>query len=354
MGWADRSDLGLTTRDLDLAMSRARFPAVPSSTGSALTIDRMSPSGEQLAQLPSGIELCFETFGERSDPPVLLVMGLGGPMGWWANDFCAALAEAGYFVIRYDNRDTGRSTKLREHRVRRADMAKAAVGIVRDAPYSLNDLADDGFGLLDHLNIERAHVVGVSMGGMICQTMAIVHPDRVLSLTSIMSTTGKRSVGFPLPRLLPSLFAPAGRTRDEFAARSVRGSQLIGSARYPTSDEDALVRAYETYDRGWSASGVARQLMAILTQPDRTEALAELDLPVTVVHGSSDPLVHRSGGRATARAIAYARYIEIPGLAHDLPRQLHSRLVEIIAETTRRAPDSRAPDSRAPADSDPH
>ncbi|WP_375002528.1 alpha/beta fold hydrolase [Aeromicrobium sp. CTD01-1L150] len=297
----------------------------------------MAGSGEQFAHLPSGIDICHETFGDTADPPVLLVMGLGGPMGWWAMEFCEELAAEGLFVIRYDNRDTGRSTKLRQYHVSKLDIVKAAVGMVKNPPYRLGDLADDAFGLLDHLGIDQAHLVGVSMGGMIVQTMAIDRPERALSMTSIMSTTGRRTVGYQHPRVLPGLFASSGRTRDEYVARSLRATAMIASPDYPTTDEDARARAHETYDRGWTASGVARQLMAILTQTDRTAALADLDLPVTVVHGLKDPLVHRSGGKATADAIPRAEHIEIPGMAHDLPVQLHGTFIEAITGTIARS-----------------
>lgn len=296
----------------------------------------MAGSGEQFAHLPSGIDLCYETFGDPDHPTVLLVMGLGGPMGWWDVDFCERLAAHDLHVVRYDNRDTGRSTKLRQHRVSRIDLAKAVVGLAK-APYSIADMATDAFGLLDHLEVGAAHVVGVSMGGMIAQTMAVADPDRVLSLTSIMSTTGRRTVGYQNPRLLPALLSKAGHTRDEYVARSLRGTQMIASPDFPTDEKFARNRAYETYDRGWSASGVTRQVMAILTQPDRTEALKALDLPATVVHGTRDPLVHRSGGKATADAIRGSVHLEIDGMAHDLPNQLYDTLVDAIVRTVERA-----------------
>ncbi len=301
----------------------------------------MAGSGEQFAHLPSGIELCYETFGSSDDPAVLLVMGLGGPMNWWDSNLCEGLAARGLFVVRFDNRDTARSTKVRQRPVGRLDIPRAAVGLLKDPPYTLADLADDSWGLLDHLGVERAHLVGVSMGGMIVQTMALAHPDRCLSMVSIMSTTGRRTVGYQHPRVLPGLLSPAGRTREEFIARSLRNTKLLASPDYPTTDEHALARAEETYDRGWIASGVARQLLAILTQPDRTEALAALDLPVTVVHGLNDPLVDRSGGKATAGAIPGAEHVEVPGMAHDLPVQLHERFVDIIAATVERAKERR-------------
>ena len=297
----------------------------------------MSGSGEQFTDLPSGITLCFETFGSPEAPPVLLVMGLGGPMNWWDTSFCERLADEGLFVIRFDNRDTGRSTHLREHRVGRPDIVKAAVGLVRHPPYRLDDLAEDAFGLLDHLGLEAAHLVGVSMGGMIVQTMAIARPERALSLTSIMSTTGRRTVGFQNPRVLPGLFLSNGEGREGYVSRQLRGTPLISSPDYPTAEAAVRARAEETYDRGWSPDGVVRQLLAILTQPDRTKALGRLRVPVTVVHGTKDPLVHRSGGKATAAAIPGAEHVEIPGMAHDLPEPLHGRIVEIIASTVARA-----------------
>jgi pimeloyl-ACP methyl ester carboxylesterase len=204
------------------------------------------------------------------------------------------------------------------------------------APYSLGDMAGDATGLLDHLGIERAHVVGVSMGGMIAQTIAIEHPDRALSLTSIMSTTGRRTVGFQNPKVYPMLLSSAGRTRDSYVARSLKGSKVIGSPAFPSDDVMARDRAYETYDRGWTASGVTRQMLAVLTQGDRTAALGTLDLPALVIHGLNDPLVHKSGGKATADAIPGAEHLEIAGMAHDMPAQLYSTYIDAIARTAAR------------------
>lgn len=296
----------------------------------------MTRSDEQFASLPSGIDICYETFGSADDPAVLLVMGLGGPMGWWSLEFCERLANRGFFVIRYDNRDTGRSTKLKQHRVGRSDIFKAFAGRGK-APYSLTDLADDAFGLLDHLGIERANLVGVSMGGMIVQTMAIANPERAVSMTSIMSTTGSRRVGWGHPRVMPGMLSSAGGTRESYAERSLRLSTLIGSPAYPSDETASRERAFETFDRGWSASGVTRQMLAVLTQPDRTKALAALDLPVTVIHGLADPLVHRSGGKATAAAIPGAEHLEIAGMGHDLPVQLYDTYIDAIVRTAERA-----------------
>lgn len=296
----------------------------------------MSGSGEQFASLPSGIDVCYETFGKPDDPPVLLIMGLGGPMNWWSTEFCEHLAARDFFVVRYDNRDTGRSTKLRQHRVTKADIFRTALGRGR-APYSIGDLAGDAVGLLDHLDIDQAHVVGVSMGGMIGQTLAIDHRDRVLSLTSIMSTTGRRGVGWTNPRLFPMMLGSAGSTRDSYAAQAIRSADALASPAYPPTREASMARAHETYDRGWSASGTARHILAVLTQPDRTKRLSEIDVPVTVLHGTNDPLVHRSGGRATAQAIRDAEHVEIEGWGHDLPVELYDTFIDAIAKTAARA-----------------
>ncbi|MEH3033499.1 MAG: alpha/beta hydrolase [Aeromicrobium erythreum] len=292
-------------------------------------------SEEQMASLHSGVEICFQTFGDPSDPPILLVMGLSGPMGWWDAGFCRDLAAGGHFVIRFDNRDVGRSTRFREHKVTRLDVVRAFLGLGK-GPYTLDDLADDAFGVLDHLGLEQAHVVGVSMGGMIVQTMAIARPERVLSMTSIMSTTGRRTVGFQSPKVIPGLLESIGDTREEYIAASLRTATRIASPEYPTTEEVSRARAEETWDRGPAGSGVLRQMLAILTQPDRTKALGRLEMPVTVVHGLADPLVHRSGGRATARAIPGARHLEIPGMAHDLPQQLHATFIEAITDCVAR------------------
>ncbi|SKB04747.1 alpha/beta fold hydrolase [Aeromicrobium choanae] len=298
--------------------------------------ESVAVSEESFAHLPSGLDLCHQTFGHPEDEPVLLVMGLGGPMTWWPEAFCVQLAARGFHVIRFDNRDTGRSTKLRHHRVSRTDIVKAYLGR-GSAPYGLDDLADDAAALLDHLGIDSAHVVGVSMGGMIAQTLAVEHADRVRSLTSIMSTTGRRRVGWIHPLVMRTMLAPAGRTRPEYAELSVRNGKAVASPAFPTPDDVAHARALETYDRGWIASGVSRHMLAVLTQPDRTERLGAVTVPTQVIHGSKDLLVHRSGGRATAAAIDGAELLEIAGMGHDLPAQLYGTFVDAIAATAARA-----------------
>lgn len=292
---------------------------------------------EEHAKLPNGMNICYDTFGEKDRPALLLIMGLGGPMTWWSADLCRLLAERGFFVIRYDNRDVGKSTKLRGVGGRRSDVIKTFVRPATPPPYTLGDMAADGVGLLDCLGIDEAHVTGVSMGGMIAQTLAIDYPSRVLSLVSVMSTTGRRSVGWQDPRLLPQLVAGCRTSRAEFVERSVRSWGAIASPDYPVPPADIKARAAETYDRGINQAGVVRQLQAVVAQPDRSRALRQLDIPALVIHGTRDRLIHSSGGRATAAAVPNAELVLVPGMGHDLPRALWPLLADGIQRTARRA-----------------
>ena len=312
-------------------MSAAESSALPSTEPSALP----APSEELFLPVSDDLDICYQTFGDPAGEALLLVMGLGGPMTWWDPEFCQKLADRGFHVIRYDNRDTGRSGRARG-RVTQRQIVRAALGRRTRPPYTLHDMAHDGIALLDHLGHDTAHVVGVSMGGMIAQTMALHFPERVRSLTSIMSSTGRRFVGWQDPRLLPMLLARRS-SREAYIETSGRLWRLIGSPLYPDTTETVRQRAAETYDRGVSRSGVARQMLAILTQPDRTRDLRLLDLPTLVIHGLSDKMVHVSGGRATARAIAGAELLLVPGMGHDVPVQLHDEFVEAIARTAARA-----------------
>jgi pimeloyl-ACP methyl ester carboxylesterase len=303
-------------------------------------------SQELFAPVSPGIELCYQTFGSPDGDPLLLVMGLGGPMTWWDPELCTKLAEAGFHVVRFDNRDTGRSSKAKG-RVSRRQLMQSFLGRGGRPPYTLSDMGADAFGLMDHLGWDSAHVVGVSMGGMIVQTMAIDRPARVRSMTSIMSTLGKRSVGWQHPSLLPVLIARRGVGREAYVESSARTWQLIGSPAYPLDDDVVRARAEETYDRGVSASGVMRQMLAILNQPNRARALSAVRVPTAVVHGSADKMVHVSGGRATARAIPGAELLVIDGMGHDMPRQLFDTLTEIIRRTADRAGYERKSDQTA-------
>jgi pimeloyl-ACP methyl ester carboxylesterase len=293
-------------------------------------------SGELFAPGAPGVEICYQTFGSPDGDPLLLVMGLGGPMTWWDPALCRMLAERGFYVIRFDNRDTGRSTKV-PGRVTRSMLVRAFAGRRVRTPYGLRDLAADAFALLDHLGLEAAHLAGVSMGGMIVQTMAIERPQRVLSLTSIMSTTGKRSVGWQHPRLLPTLVARRGRGRTAYAQGSAAIWALIGSPLYPNDPESVLAKAHETFDRGYSAGGVLRQMMAVTTQENRSAQLRAVRVPALVVHGTEDKMVHVSGGRATAAAIPGAELLLVDGMGHDLPPALFETFADAIRRTADRA-----------------
>jgi pimeloyl-ACP methyl ester carboxylesterase len=293
-------------------------------------------SEERFAVVAPGVELCYQTFGEPDSDPLLLLMGLGGPMIWWHDDLCRRLAAAGFYVVRYDNRDTGRATRA-PGQVTRAALVRAFAGGGGRPAYTLSDLADDAVGLLDALDLDSAHVVGVSMGGMIAQTLAVEHPSRVRTLTSISSTTGRRSVGWQHPRLVPVLLAARGPGREAYVESAARTWRLIGSPAYPPALEEVRKRAGETYDRGISASGVLRQMLAVLHQPDRGPRLRGLRLPALVIHGTADPMVHLSGGRATAAAIPGAELLVVEGMGHDLPRELWDTLVEAIRRTADRA-----------------
>ena len=297
-----------------------------------------SPSAEQFAALPTGVELCYQTFGSPDAEPMLLVMGLGGPMTWWDPEFCQLLADRGFFVVRYDNRDAGRSSRV-SGRINRRMILSSFAGLKVNAPYSMQDLADDGLALLDHLGLDAAHVVGISMGGMIAQTMALSRPGRVLSLTSIMSSTGRRTVGWQDPRLLPMLVARRDASREQYVEVSARLWRLIGSPDYPDTAESIRERAAETWDRGISRAGVARQMAAILTQPDRSRALRRLQVPTLVIHGTHDRMVHVSGGRATSRSVPGSELLLVSGMGHDVPRALHETFVEAIRRVADRAGD---------------
>jgi pimeloyl-ACP methyl ester carboxylesterase len=291
-------------------------------------------SGEQFAQV-GDVTLCYETFGAPDAPPMLLVMGLGAQMLLWDEAFCEQLAGHGFFVIRFDNRDIGRSTILRDAPV--PTVAQLLRRDPRGAAYSLDEMAADAAGLLDHLGIAEAHVVGVSMGGMIAQLLAVNAPERVLSLVSIMSSTGNRRVGRTHPRLYPRLVRRPQFERAAYIEDFLTTYRLIGSRQYPPDPERKRALAARCFDRGHHPAGAARQLAAIVSAPDRTAALGEVRVPATVIHGDADPLVNVSGGRATARAIPDARLVVIPGMGHDMPPALWPQVIEAIVVNAARA-----------------
>ena len=299
---------------------------------SELIDDRPSTDAGIRTAAANGIEIAYETFGDPTDPTILLVMGLGTQMLAWPDPLCETLAGAGHHVIRFDNRDVGLSTHIDADP---PSMLQMALG--RHTPYQLGDMAADAFGLLDALDIERAHVVGASMGGFISQTMALSQPDRVASLTLIMTSTGSKRVGRPKAKVakrLATLEAPA--TKAEAVDLAVETFRLIGSPEH--FDEDVVRRKAErSYDRSHDPDGRLRQLAAIMAQPDRTARLRELQVPTLVVHGLHDPLVQPSGGLALAEAIPGATFLGFHGMGHDLPETLWPTIAARILELTARA-----------------
>jgi pimeloyl-ACP methyl ester carboxylesterase len=285
------------------------------------------------------IELVYETIGNPGDQPLLLIMGLGMQMVHWDRALCEQIAGHGFHVIRFDNRDAGRSTSIK---ARVPNLARGFVGLPIDAPYLLSDMAGDTLGLLDHLEIEHAHVVGASMGGMIGQTLAIMAPERVRSLASIMSTTGARNVSRPKLGVMRSLLTRAPRERTANIDHFVKVFRAIGSPAYPMEETQMRTVAAAAYDRGHNPAGTGRQLAAIMASGDRTEQLRKLDVPAVVIHGRADPLVQFHGGQATAKAIPDARLVAFDGMGHDLPEQLWPAFVDAIVENSARAAQRQA------------
>ena len=281
------------------------------------------------------VELAYETFGSPEDTPLLLVMGLATQMIGWPDEFCRLLAEHGLYVVRFDNRDIGLSTHLDDAGA--PDVLAVMGGDHSGVAYGLADLADDTAGLLDALGIGSAHVVGASMGGMIAQLLAIRHPDKVRSLTSIMSTTGDPAVGTPAEAAIGVLLAPPATDRDAALQRAVDTFRVIGSPGFEFDEAGVRDRAGLSFDRAYDPAGVARQLAAILTTPDRTADLARVAVPTLVVHGEQDALVNVSGGRATAAAVPGAELLVVDGMGHDLPREVWPQLVERITALVERA-----------------
>ena len=265
------------------------------------------------------VDLCHDAFGDPEDPTMLLVMGLGFQLIHWPEDFCRLLAAEGFRVVRFDNRDAGASTHLPGRR------------------YTLEDMADDTAGLLDALGVGSAHVVGASLGGMIAQTVAIRHPDRVRSLASLMSTTGRRGVGRTSLRVVRHALGRPPRTEEAAVERRVRVFSTIGSPGFD-QDVDELRRVTaEAFRRDPAArDGRRRQHRAVRAAADRTAALRRLRVPTVVIHGSADLMCHPSGGRATAEAVPGARLVIVEGMGHDLPRGAWPRLVDALVDNARR------------------
>jgi pimeloyl-ACP methyl ester carboxylesterase len=290
------------------------------------------------AEVSDGVSIAYETFGKPGDPPVLLVMGFGAQMIAWHEDFCAMLAAHGRYVIRYDNRDCGLSSRFDDHPVDMGQFIAAVSGGDIPAaqvmiPYSLQDMADDGMGLLAALGIDKAHIVGSSMGGMIAQAMAISHPARVLTLTSMMSSTGEPEYGQAAPAAQQALLAPRPFDRDGYIAAAER--ELAWSSRRYADAGAIRELAARSYDRAYYPAGAGRQLGAMILAGSRADALKALNIPTLVIHGLDDTLIDPSGGKRTAELIPGARLLLIPDMGHDRPRELWGDLCDAIEAHTR-------------------
>ena len=281
----------------------------------------------------NGIELCYDTFGDPQAPPLVLIMGLAAQMIAWDDEFCAALAGRGYRVIRFDNRDIGLSTRFDGAGL--PDVAAAFMAAMQGrpvtAPYVLSDMAADVVGLMDALSIGSAHVVGASMGGAIAQTLAIEHPQRLRSLTSIMATSGAADLPPPRPEALAVLFKPTPLEQAAYFESYVQTWKVLRGPGFPLDEARDLDRAGQNFARGLNPAGVARQLMAILASGSRREALRSVSVPTLVIHGKADPLVPVECGIDTARAVPGAELLLIEGMGHALPIPAWPQIIEAIA-----------------------
>jgi pimeloyl-ACP methyl ester carboxylesterase len=282
----------------------------------------------------NGIELCYEAFGAPDAEPLVLIMGLGAQMIHWDDEFCRDLAARGFRVIRFDNRDIGHSTKMSGGKpLHPLELLKLRIfKIAPEAPYKLWDMANDAVGLLDALDIKAAHIVGASMGGMIAQEIAMQHPDRMLTLTSIMSTTGNPRLPQPTREASAILLAPPPKTKEEFLDRFGKTWKVLRGGSFPLDEAKDLERAERTYARGLNPAGVGRQLRAILASGSRKERLRSVKAPTLVIHGTIDPLVRVEAGKDTAASIPGAKLLLIEGMGHALPIPVWPTIIGAIAE----------------------
>jgi pimeloyl-ACP methyl ester carboxylesterase len=286
----------------------------------------------------NGIEIEYETFGEPTNPAVLLIMGLGAQLTRWPLPFVEQLVARGYFAIRYDNRDIGLSTKFDGAPVPELPALIGAMmtGQKPDVPYTLNDMAADAVGLLDALDIRRAHVMGASMGGMIAQLVAAEYPDRVLSLTSIMSSTGNPGLPPSKPEAMAVLTSrPTASDREAIVAHGIRGEKVIGSPGYPVAEDVLRARVERDFERMFYPAGVGRQLAAVVSNGDRRAALATIKAPTMIIHGADDPLVPVEAGRDTAATIPGAQITEVPGMGHNLPEPLIPTILDAFEKVAK-------------------
>ena len=287
----------------------------------------------------NGVELCYDIFGDANAEPMVLIMGLGAQMIFWDDDFCKELAGRGFRVVRFDNRDIGLSTKMSGGKPLTAiDFLKLRIfKIPPQASYRLWDMANDVIGLMDLLGIKKAHIVGLSMGGAIAQEIAMNHPDRVLSLTSIMATSGNPKLPNPTKEAMAMLVAPAPKTKDEYFARFAANWKILRGASFPADEAKDHARAERTYARGLNPAGVGRQLRAIMASGDRTSRLRGVKARTLVIHGTIDPLVPPEHGKAVAGTIPGAKLLLIEGMGHALPMPMWPIVIGAIADHARQA-----------------
>lgn len=300
-----------------------------------------------MAQIKANnIQIEYERFGPEDRETVLLIMGLGGQLTLWPTELCEELVARGYHVVRFDNRDIGLSEKFDHAGMpdMGALMGALLSGQKPEAPYSLDDMAADATGLLDTLGIAKAHIVGASMGGMIAQLVAINHPEKVLSLTSIMSTTGNPELPQATPEAMGALMAPAPDPNDLEAvvARGVHTWRTIGSPGFPTDDAQLREWILRDFHRSFYPQGILRQMAAIVSNGDRRSGLASVTVPAVVLHGVDDPLVPIAGGRDTAASLKNAEMIEVPGMGHDFPVSLAETFADAITKAALKAGDKAA------------
>jgi pimeloyl-ACP methyl ester carboxylesterase len=274
----------------------------------------------------NGIDIEYESFGRASDPLILLIMGFAAQLIFWPDPLCEGLAAKGFRVVRFDNRDIGKSTHFAGQSAPdpRALLAEVAAGRRPDVPYTLDDMADDALGLMDALGTKRAHVVGASMGGMIAQLVAINHPDRAKSLISIMSTTGRRDLPAGNPQTLSVLFRPpSSDSRDDLIEASLLVQRALSSPGFPVSEAEMNARAERRTDRApFDLAGLARQSAALIVAPPRNALLRQVRCPALVLHGADDPVIPAAAARDTAESIPGAKLVIVPGMGHDLPAAL--------------------------------
>jgi len=282
----------------------------------------------------NGIQIEYDTFGDRSSSALLLVAGNGAQIYFWDVEFCQSLARKGYFVIRFDNRDAGLSTKFEEAGI--PDFQAAIKALMDGKPvksaYTLDDMADDAVGLLDALGIEKAHICGASMGGMIAQVIAYRHPKHVLSLTSIMSTTGNPDLPQAKPETIADVLAPAPEEREAYVEHNMNIWRKIWSPGFPFEEKRARTFIEKSYDRSYYPQGMVRQNIALIANGDRRESLSTIAVPTLVIHGADDPLIPVEGGKDTARVIPGARLFIIDGMGHDMPKGVWAEIVDAISK----------------------